>query len=79
MLPLQRKGRKMQKNVEINLDLCIGCGECVKICPVKILFLDPVTNKSTVSNDSLCGGSGCCVKKCKQGAIKVRKKEKIIK
>lgn len=32
----------------INTDTCIGCGICVKTCPMDVLRLDAKTGKSTI-------------------------------
>jgi len=59
--------------VLINKDLCIGCGMCVKICPVSILYVDTKTEKCKVIDESKCDKRAGCEKVCSTGAIKIRK------
>lgn len=61
----------MNKIVIVNLELCIGCGACVAICPKKILYIDKNTEKCKVADEKKCGKSGCCQKICPVKAIKI--------
>ena len=63
----------MNSVVIIDKSLCIGCGQCVKICPKKILFIDVSTNKCKVTDENKCGKSRCCEKICPVKAIKIVK------
>jgi heterodisulfide reductase subunit A len=66
---------------EVNPDKCIGCGECVEVCPYSAIELLEITkefedvsiiiNKSTI-NSALCKGCGTCAATCKVGAIMVK-------
>lgn len=64
---ISNKVKKMPGvKVEVNPDLCIGCGTCTKnICFVKAIQL---INKKAVISD-LCRGCGRCVDVCPQHAI----------
>jgi nitroreductase/NAD-dependent dihydropyrimidine dehydrogenase PreA subunit len=55
-------------NIEIDSDLCIGCGLCVTVCPTKTLSLED--DKATVSGEDsiFCGH---CEAVCPQEAIRV--------
>ena len=58
-----------ENNIEIDRDLCIGCGLCVTVCPTKTLSLED--DKATVSGgDSIFCGH--CEAVCPQEAIRVR-------
>ncbi len=63
----------MNKIVMIDESLCIGCGQCVEICPKKILFLDLKTSKCKVSDETKCGKAQCCEKICPVKAVKIVK------
>jgi len=57
---------------EIILDQekCIGCGECVDICPVEVYELQD--EKAVPVNAEECVGCESCVEVCEQEAIKVK-------
>ena len=61
----------MNKIVIIDESLCIGCGECIRICPKKILFID--TGKCKVADENKCGKARCCEKICPTRAISIKK------
>ncbi len=63
----------MKKIVDINEDLCIGCGACVILCPMKILYIDEKTQKCKVINDKICDKRKGCEKVCPVSAIKINK------
>lgn len=49
---------------------CIGCGECVKVCPQSALSLEKVEKRRhAVIDKSRCIGCYECVTVCKQGVI----------
>jgi NAD-dependent dihydropyrimidine dehydrogenase PreA subunit len=54
---------------EVDEDKCVGCGECVEICPVDVLEL--VDEKAVPINAEECIGCESCVEVCEQGAITV--------
>ncbi|MDO5517963.1 MAG: 4Fe-4S binding protein, partial [Clostridium sp.] len=74
----------------VDMDKCIGCGKCSKVCPMdaisvkdqEIIIKDNIhinTKKHAEVNKDLCLGCGVCVKNCPVGAIKLqRRKESII-
>ena len=45
----------MNEIVIIDESLCIACGQCVGICPKKILFINAQTNKCKVTDENKCG------------------------
>lgn len=62
--------------VEINDDLCNGCGKCAKACPIEAIRMETSENSEKkkskpVLNSSLCLGCGVCVLKCTVGAMKL--------
>jgi len=72
---MNNPARLMKTNyyVEINSELCVGCGICVDRCQMDALTL--VNNISTV-NRKKCLGCGLCVVTCSTEAIKLKIKEK---
>jgi len=61
----------MNKIVLINEDLCVGCGECVRICPKKILYIDEETGKCKVKDETKCDRLAGCERLCPVGALKI--------
>lgn len=59
----------MAYQVEVNTDLCIGCGECVDVCPVEVYELQD--DKSVPVNADECVGCESCVEVCGENAITV--------
>ncbi len=52
----------------INKEECVGCGQCVKVCPVDAVIRDKEENYSI--DDNLCISCGACAQKCPVDAIK---------
>lgn len=51
---------------------CIGCGVCVKSCPMNALELE---DKKVIFEAERCLGCGVCVHKCKQNATYLKHRE----
>jgi len=58
-----------QPIIEINDDLCVGCGLCAKVCPAGAISL--ILGKALV-NPLACTGCGHCLDVCRTGAIRWR-------
>ncbi|MHA2473667.1 MAG: DUF362 domain-containing protein [Promethearchaeota archaeon] len=54
--------------IKVDHDKCVGCGECVEICPFN--FRKVVDGKVSVDPDQ-CIGCGRCLNVCPEGAISV--------
>lgn len=54
----------------IDLEKCIGCGDCVQACPLGAIFFHPETER--VIKCDLCGGHPECVKRCPENALEYR-------
>lgn len=62
--------------VEINDDLCNGCGKCATACQIDAIKMEkenthPKRKKKPVLNHSICLGCGVCALKCGVGAMKL--------
>jgi Fe-S-cluster-containing dehydrogenase component len=55
----------MNDKIEVDHDVCIGCGTCAAKCPTKVVRLRE--GKSYICNT--CDGDPMCVKVCPQGAL----------
>ncbi len=56
-------------NVTVDADKCVGCGECVDVCPVEVYELND--GKSVPVHDDECLGCESCVEVCEANAIVV--------
>jgi NAD-dependent dihydropyrimidine dehydrogenase PreA subunit len=54
---------------EVDAEKCVGCGECVDVCPVEVYELQD--EKSVPVNADECIGCESCVEACPQEAITV--------
>ena len=52
---------------------CLGCGDCVSVCSLGAIFINPETHLPEVDID-ICGGCGACSRACPRNIIEVRKK-----
>ncbi len=59
----------MRKIIEIDEELCDGCGLCVPDCAEGSLVI--VDGKAKLVEDKLCDGLGACLGACPQGALKI--------
>jgi Pyruvate/2-oxoacid:ferredoxin oxidoreductase delta subunit len=55
--------------IEIDEELCDGCGECVTACAEGAIAL--VEGKAKLISDVYCDGLGACLGDCPQGAISI--------
>ena len=55
--------------VEVDAEKCIGCGECVDVCPVQAFELKD--GKAVLVNAEECLGCECCIEFCEEWAITV--------
>ncbi len=52
--------------------LCIGCGQCLNVCPVDALSLD--AQKRPTIDENRCLGCGVCVKNCPKAALTLQRR-----
>lgn len=57
--------------LELDLDLCVGCGSCLEVCPHQVFVPAPEGKKVRVRDRDACMECGACRHNCPVGAIKV--------
>jgi len=62
-----------RKIIEIDDELCDGCGQCVPSCAEGALQI--VGGKARVVSENLCDGLGACMGECPNGALKIIERE----
>jgi ferredoxin len=62
-----------RKIVNIDPNLCNGCGLCISACHEGALKI--VDGKAKLVSDSYCDGLGACLPECPAGAIKIVERE----
>ena len=65
--------KPLRKIIEIDEELCDGCGQCVPSCAEGALEI--VDGKAKIIADKLCDGLGACLGECPTGALKVIERE----
>jgi len=55
--------------IEVDEEKCIGCGDCVDMCPVDVYEMQD--EKSVPVNAEECTGCESCLEACEQQAITV--------
>lgn len=66
--------RKLQRRPVFLHDKCIGCRDCIKICPKNAISMHPVKDNYVVLTDKKCIRCFCCTEVCPANAIDVRRK-----
>ena len=62
-----------RKIVNINEELCNGCGNCIPKCAEGALQI--VNGKAKIIKEIYCDGLGACLGQCPQGAITITERE----
>jgi NAD-dependent dihydropyrimidine dehydrogenase PreA subunit len=63
----------LRQIIEIDEDLCDGCGDCVSACAEGAIQL--IDGKARLVSDIYCDGLGACIGDCHVGAIKIIERE----
>lgn len=63
----------VRKIIEIDDELCDGCGQCVTGCAEGALAI--IDDKARVISDNLCDGLGACIGECPTGALQIIERE----
>ena len=65
---------------KINITDCIGCGDCVEICPKKAIPKSIIGYISTIAeiDEDKCNGCGKCFKVCIRNGLKMKKGKAMI-
>ena len=63
----------LRKIIEIDEELCNGCGNCVPGCAEGALKI--IAGKARVVAESYCDGLGACIGDCPTGALRLIERE----
>lgn len=65
--------KTLRKIIEIDEELCDGCGNCVPGCAEGALQI--IDGKARVVSDTFCDGLGACIGECPAGALRIIERE----
>ncbi|MFP4452305.1 MAG: ATP-binding protein [Desulfobacterales bacterium] len=65
--------KTLRKIIEIDEELCDGCGQCVPACAEGAIQI--IDGKARVVSENLCDGLGACMGECPTGALKIVERE----
>lgn len=50
--------------IRIDLNKCIGCENCVNVCPLDVFYFDETANRSVMAYPENCQSCGQCYVNC---------------
>ena len=66
--------KKSKRNIlEIDTELCTGCGRCVEVCEEEALLI--ADGMCELKGECFCHGHGICVDECPSGALQIVERE----
>ncbi len=65
----------LRKIININEELCDGCGDCVPACHEGALQI--IDGKARLISDLFCDGLGACLGECHSGALTIEERVKL--
>jgi ferredoxin len=68
------KIRRIQRRPVFIHENCIGCRECIKMCPQNAIVMHPVKENWVVLTDKKCIRCFCCSEVCQSSAVQIRRK-----
>jgi len=66
--------RRLQRRPVFIHENCIGCRECIRICPQNAIVMDCNKENRVVLTDSKCIRCFCCSEVCQSNAVEIRRK-----
>jgi NAD-dependent dihydropyrimidine dehydrogenase PreA subunit len=73
MTEIESQNKVVRKIIQIDEELCTGCGNCIVDCAEAALAL--VDGKAKVVNEVFCDGLGACIGACEFGALEIIERE----
>jgi len=73
MTEIEHQNKVVRKIIQIDEELCTGCGNCIVDCAEAALEI--IDGKAKVVNDLFCDGLGACIQGCPTGALEIIERE----
>ena len=75
MTEIERQNKVVRKIIQIDEELCTGCGNCIVDCAEAALEI--IDGKAKVVNELFCDGLGACIQGCPEGALEIIEREAV--
>jgi Pyruvate/2-oxoacid:ferredoxin oxidoreductase delta subunit len=73
MTEIEPQNKVVRKIIQIDEELCTGCGNCIVDCAEAALEI--IDGKAKVVNELFCDGLGACIQGCPEGALEIIERE----